>query len=43
VLTFSSLFVVALVALTVPGGSEDVMIDLGVRQQLKLVGPQSKF
>ncbi|GAC74186.1 very-long-chain acyl-CoA dehydrogenase [Moesziomyces antarcticus T-34] len=30
-------------ALTVPGGSEDVMIDLGVRQQLKLVGPQSKF
>ncbi|PWZ03701.1 acyl-CoA dehydrogenase NM domain-like protein [Testicularia cyperi] len=29
--------------LTVPGGSEDVLIDLGVRQQLKLVGPQSKF
>lgn len=30
-------------ALTVPGGSEDVMLDLGVRQQLKLVGPQSKI
>lgn len=29
--------------LTIPGGSEDVMLDLGVRQQLKLVGPQSKF
>ncbi|CDW98994.1 hypothetical protein [Sporisorium scitamineum] len=29
--------------LTVPGGSEDVLIDLGVRQQLKLVGPKSKF
>ncbi|SNX85221.1 related to acyl-CoA dehydrogenase [Melanopsichium pennsylvanicum] len=30
-------------ALTVPGGSEDVMIDLGVRQQLKLVRPPSKI
>ncbi|EST08002.1 Acyl-CoA dehydrogenase/oxidase, N-terminal [Kalmanozyma brasiliensis GHG001] len=29
--------------MTIPGGSEDVMLDLGVRQQLKLVGPQSKF
>ncbi|EPQ31082.1 uncharacterized protein PFL1_01271 [Pseudozyma flocculosa PF-1] len=27
-------------ALTVPGGSEDVLLDLGVRQQLKLVKPQ---
>lgn len=27
--------------LTIPGGAEDVLLDLGVRQQLKLVSPQT--